>query len=383
MKRLISTLTVMVAILFVPATAFSQSLATCRGWTVVKSEDPSSNVHLYGVGYAANSLWAVGDYAQQVFRTLTEVWTGTSWSVMPSQNIGTGDNDLTGVAVISPNDAWAVGEWNAKPTSRPKPLIEHWNGSSWSIVPSPSAGQLSGLGAVAAVTTDNVWAVGGFFDFAGNEQTLIEHWNGSKWSIVPSPNPGLSYNGLGHLAIVSQTDVWATGSWSSDAGNTSQTLIERWNGTQWSVVQSPNVFGSVYNNLGGIVATNAHDVWSVGSSASAPSYASSTLIVHWNGTSWNIVPSPNGGLAGSSLADVTLGLAPTLWAVGSYIDTSDYLSRTLVERWNGVAWRNVPSPNPGSKEDALSAIAASPSGLWAVGDQASRRDGDSLVEFHC
>jgi hypothetical protein len=395
MKRSIFAFTVVAAMLLAPAPGKSQPMlvtrdfapfqnaADCRGWSVVKSGDPSSNVHLYGVSGAANSLWAVGSYAQQVFRTLTEVWNGTSWSVVPSKNNGTGDNDLYGVAVVSPDDAWAVGEWNATPTSRPKPLIEHWDGSAWIIIPSPSAGQLSALGAVAAVSPDDVWAVGAFFNFAGNQQTLVEHWNGSKWSIVPSPSPGLSYNGLGHLLVVSPTDIWATGSWSGDGGNTSQTLIERWNGAHWSVVQSPNVFGSIYNSLGGIVASNPRDLWSVGSSESAPGYASRTLIVHWNGTRWSIVPSPNVGSAGNTLSDIALGAAPTLWAVGSYIDTSDFLSRTLIERWNGVTWRTFASPNPGPTEDALDAITATASGLWTVGDQANQQVGGSLVEFHC
>jgi hypothetical protein len=180
----------------------------CHGWRVIPSANGSliSN-DLYGVARSSGStLWAVGSYESKTyapFLTLTERWNGSSWSIVPSPNDGSGDNSLSGVAATSENDVWAVGIRNATPSSQTKSLIEHWNGSAWSVVRSPSAGQLSVLGAVAAVSSKDVWAVGSFFNFSGNQQTPIEHWNGSKWSTVKSRSPGASYNGLNGLAVVS------------------------------------------------------------------------------------------------------------------------------------------------------------------------------------
>jgi len=372
----------------IPASPAFRSARACHGWRVIPSANGSPiNNDLYGVARSSGStLWAVGSYESKTyapFLTLTERWNGSSWSVVPSPNDGLGDNGLDGVAAISDTDVWAVGQRNATPTSQPKPLIEHWNGSAWRVVRSPSAGQLSVLGGVAAVSSKDVWAVGSFFNFSGNQQTLVEHWNGSKWSVVTSPSPGASYNGLGRLAIVSPKNIWATGSLSNDGGNTSQTLVERWNGAQWAVVASPNVPGAIYNGLGGIVSVNAHDLWAVGESESPPTYATQTLIERWNGSQWSIVASPNVGTAGNGLADIAYGSGSELWAVGSYVDTTSFLDRTLIERWTGSKWVTVDSPNPGSNVDQLNAVTSNAAGFWAVGAQASSQNAGTLVEFRC
>jgi hypothetical protein len=72
-------------------------------------------------------------------------------------------------------------------------LIEHWNGHTWQIVPSANLGGLTcfSLNDVAAVPhdEDDVWAVGNAFGAPGSTVTLIEHWNGQTWRVVPSPTP--------------------------------------------------------------------------------------------------------------------------------------------------------------------------------------------------
>src|SRR5437762_3576748 len=68
-------------------------------------------------------------------------------------------------------------------------LIEHWDGIAWSVVPSPNVSGLDRtLTGVAAVSANDVWAVGYYHNANYVVQTLIEHWNGSAWSIVPSSN---------------------------------------------------------------------------------------------------------------------------------------------------------------------------------------------------
>src|SRR6266851_2917489 len=68
-----------------------------------------------------------------------------------------------------------------------KTLIEHWNGKQWSIVPSPNvSGSTSDiLNGVEEVSARNIWAVGVFFTRSAGGLPLIEHWNGVQWSIVP------------------------------------------------------------------------------------------------------------------------------------------------------------------------------------------------------
>src|SRR4051794_13492246 len=94
----------------------------------------------------------------------------------------------------------------------------------------PQPGGCGGrLGGVAAVSTNDVWAVGN----AGGD-TLTEHWDGTSWSIVPSPHPGASTNELFEVVALSTNDVWAVGYYYD--GSTDATLTEHWDGTAWSVV---------------------------------------------------------------------------------------------------------------------------------------------------
>src|SRR5438874_940226 len=114
------------------------------------------------------------------------------------------------------------------------------SGWGWSVIPSPNVGtRPTALNGVAAVSASDVWAVGTHGSSSGN-RTLIEHWNGSSWSIVDSPNPGTSYNGLNRVVVPSANDIWAVGRYTHDDSGYAQTLIEHWNGSSWSIVPSPN-----------------------------------------------------------------------------------------------------------------------------------------------
>ena len=62
---------------------------------------------------------------------------------------------------------------------------------------------------VAAVTSNDVWAVG-YSTSLGVDRTLIERWNGTAWSIVPGPNQGTGLNRLTSVAVVNSSDVWAS-----------------------------------------------------------------------------------------------------------------------------------------------------------------------------
>ena len=88
------------------------------------------------------------------------------------------------------------------------------------------------------------WAVGedvGAGTAVGGS-TLIEHWNGTTWSIVPSPTPG-AYPELSGVVGRSASDVYAVGTnLPSVNGGPEQALILRWNGTAWSA-DSNGVFG--------------------------------------------------------------------------------------------------------------------------------------------
>src|SRR6266700_3094663 len=153
-----------------------------------------------------------------------------AWSVVASPNATPGNNELHAVASISANDVWAVGT-SENTLGNDQTLILHWDGTVWSIVASPTTGMVEGnLLGVAAVATNDEWAVGSFRNAGGAFQTLTLHWDGTAWSIVPSPSPDGAFNDLFSVAAFSTSDVWAVG----DSG--SGTLIEQWNGSSWSAV---------------------------------------------------------------------------------------------------------------------------------------------------
>src|SRR5205823_6205371 len=97
----------------------------------------------------------------------------------------------------------------------------HWNGSQWTVVPSPTVGAGSGLSAVTAKSANDAWAAGGYTDVSGQpSRSLVLHWDGAQWSVVPSPNMGSGDNYLRGLAAVSSSDVWAVGDYTAPAART-------------------------------------------------------------------------------------------------------------------------------------------------------------------
>ncbi|MFL5691167.1 MAG: hypothetical protein ACJ795_05115 [Ktedonobacteraceae bacterium] len=178
---------------------------------------------------------------------------------MKSPNPGSSNNHLSAVAAVSKSSVWAVG--NGK-TSSGQTLIEHWNGSSWSVVKSPSPGSGGDLRDVTSVSASNVWAVG-YSSINSSVQTLVEHWNGTSWQVVKSRNVGTSPT-FSAVAAVSANDVWAAGNYHNSNSNAIfQTLTEQWNGQQWSVVKSPSP-GSFNTQLLGLAAVSPTNVWAVG-----------------------------------------------------------------------------------------------------------------------
>src|SRR5215212_9373149 len=90
--------------------------------------------------------------------TATPCGAGAGWNVVAAPDGSSYSNALYGVAAISSADAWAVGEQYSSNLSAYVALLEHWDGSAWSVV----AGSPYGLTqrAVAALATNDVWVVG-------------------------------------------------------------------------------------------------------------------------------------------------------------------------------------------------------------------------------
>ena len=317
---------------------------------------------------SGNDIWQVG-YAT------TGHWNGAAWSaITPAGNFVT----LSGVAAVKTNDVWAVGNATDGTNGLYNAITEHWDGSAWSIVPAPNGSTnpngltSSQLVSVTAVSSNNLFAVG-WTDTSVNtssfQGTLIEHWDGSKWTVIPSPNAkGSSQNTLTGVAAINANDIWAVG-YTLTSNN--QTLTMHWNGSKWSIVPSPN--GPYGNWLSGVTALATNNVWAVGTTNNG----GNTLVLHWNGSSWKVVPSPNVEYDYNFLASVSAVSANDIWAAGTstytyytgegYPNTTYY---TLFEHWDGSAWSIVPGANTigAIAQGILYGVAAvSTDDVWAVG----------------
>ncbi|HEY7418235.1 MAG TPA: TIR domain-containing protein [Ktedonobacteraceae bacterium] len=274
---------------------------------------------------SATDMWAVGSN-YPTGASLTEHWDGSSWSVVPSPS-PEASNVLLAVSAISSNNVWAAG-YQVDSSRNQQALIEHWNGSSWSIVPTPTIANGSLFYGMKAISSTDVWAVGYALE---SGQMLIEHWNGSSWNVVSSPVVGaIGY--LQGMTALSATNVWAVG-WASSGPNQSEhTLIEHWNGSDWSVVSSPN--NGAICTLAAITALSATDIWAVGSSSPVVgSTTIMTLIEHWDGANWSIMTSPNATGTVSELFSAGAASSSDIWAVGQFFTSTSNNPQALIEHY--------------------------------------------------
>jgi hypothetical protein len=116
--------------------------------------------------------------------------------------------------------------------------------------------------------------------------------------------------------------------------------------------------------LNAVAASSARNAWAVGYAGADPALATTTLTVHWNGTTWKRLPSPSPGRQGE-LSAVAVRSAHLAWAVGSY-DTS-IGEKTLILRWNGRTWKQVRSPSPAVLNSLTAVDVLSARDAWAAG----------------
>jgi hypothetical protein len=345
---------------------------------VVPTPNENSNSELLAASASSPSdIWAVGQS--------TIHFDGTTWTAFPAPMIK-GDNNsfLQGVVAISPTLAWAAG--NVTDGPHLGQVIEQWNGTKWSLFPSPKFGkkERADIFAMTSSSANDVWAIGSLVNLGTQRvSSLFEHWNGTTWTAttVESNNEFL----FGASADAAN-DAWAVGFNDSDV---IRTLARHWDGATWKGVATPNVGGGT-NKLNATLALAPNDVWAVGFSTpvAPPQHAATlTLIEHFDGTSWAVVPSPNVGPNSANQSNRLLGLtansANDIWAFGSYFpaDGSGH-QMTLLLHWDGISWAVASSPSPtkgGFPCDLLWAgVVSSPSDVWILG---SVRDGSLAMHM--
>ena len=337
---------------------------------VVATPNPDFNSGLLAASASSSSdIWAVG---QSVMH-----YDGTKWTAFRPA-LQSEISSLNGVVDISPTLAWTAGNIVTSSGARGQ-VIEQWNGTQWSVFPGPkfSAGDEPSIFAMTSASANDVWAIGSLLSDGGELLSfLFEHWDGKQWTQTSI----LSNDAFLFGASADATnDVWAVG-FNGPENDDSLTLALHYDGTNWTQAATPNV-GTGANQLNAALALAPNDVWAVGFSTPTPpptQAATLTLIEHFDGTSWSVVPSPNVGpnsiYQSNRLFGVTANSSNDVWAFGSYFasDGSGH-QMTLLLHWNGTDWTIAPSPNPskgGFLSDLLFAgVTPSPGNIWIVGSE--------------
>jgi hypothetical protein len=297
---------------------------------------------------SATDCWAVGHHDSgdvAVFLTLILHYDGISWGVVSSPNVTEAqDNEFRSVTCTSSVDCWAVGYWSIGNPALPggtvitQTLIEHWDGASWTVVDSPnsSPAENNNLASVTCASAANCWAVGYSSSNINGTLTLIEHFDGASWSIVSSPNPSpANYNVPLGVTCMSATDCLLAGYYSE--ASATQSLMEHYDGASWNVISSANTSSTQSNFPFAITCTSATDCWTVGFYFGYPGGNIYTLTDHYDGTSWSVVDSPNPPPNNADqyldfLWGVTCVSTTDCWAVGYYTNING-VYQNLIEHY--------------------------------------------------
>jgi hypothetical protein len=179
-------------------------------------------------------------------------------------------------------------------------------------------------------------AVGFDTDSSGNSFLLAERWNGTSWALLNTPNPsGSTTAQFDGVSCLSATDCEAV------AGDNSATWAEVWNGSTWTVQATPTPSGGSRPSLSAVSCTSASACTAVGGYSNGAKDV--PLAEIWNGTSWipeaPAVPSGSvSGLQGVSCNATAFNIACS--AVGDHF--SGGVTSAFAEQWNGTQWQIKP-----------------------------------------
>ncbi len=265
-------------------------------WTTtavpVPSDPPSSPTpshshgNLFGVTCATTtSCFAVGSYTiNNRVRTLIDHWDGKHWALAARPRpAGATSSELHAVSCASPSSCYAVGTATVTGSGL-QTLAVRWNGGQWSVTSTPARNhaRVNQLDGVSCPTATNCFAVGTYIR-GQPVRPLIEHWDGASWSLVASPTTAIGV--LRGVSCVSTTNCYAAGT----PHTPGEVFIERWNGTSWSIAKTaPPAQVESLIDLYAVSCSGPNQCFATGDYED--SYGGRQLFERWDGAHWK--PSP-------------------------------------------------------------------------------------------
>jgi len=276
----------------------------------------------------------------------------TSFERVASPDVSELINRLHGAYAVAEDDVWAVGGGGG---NEQRTLVERWDGSSISVVSSPhQSGMNDELVDIDGTGANDIWAVGSIGQPGSGTETLVQHWDGAEWTTVPSPNLGFTadHTALSAVAAIAPDDAWAVGTFrTKDFPTTTEAVILHWDGSSWRSVATGCEPG-----LESVSANGSNDIWAVGGE----------FACHFDGAAWTAVrvaadPIPDRRV---NLLDVaTLG-PNDAWGVG-YVSIpcgENVCADGEIQHWDGARWTRVATiPDVW----ILGVHAISPTDVWA------------------
>jgi large repetitive protein len=346
-------------------------------WTLESTPVVGSGSQLNGIRCAtATDCLGVGfEDASGTRRALAEEWNGTSWAQqsMPLPS-GSTASELNAISCGSATSCTAVGYYQNTSVIG-LTLAESWNGSSWSVVNTPSVtgAKLTEFTGVSCVSTSSCLAVG-YYQKSGTSMTFAEIWNGKTWTGQTTPNPSTAKLAqLQGVSCASSSACTAAGNY-TNASNVEVTLAESWNGKAWSLLSTPALSGARASAFGSVSCPSATDCTAAGDEVNSAG-TELTLAEAWNGKTWTEESTP--GVSGSVAAvftGISCPVAGSCTAVGWYT-TRAKVTLTLAEGWNGKTWyAQTTASSSGAPENYLAGVACAAAAFCsAVGNQTTTK----------
>lgn len=248
-------------------------------------------------------------------------WDGGRWQTVDTGITGPGAGDgIHDIEVLGPDDVWFVGSADEREGEPQRALALHWDGTAFEAAPVPIVNPESGVGAgnplnaIAAISPDDIWAVGETAaSTQGGPYLQIQHWDGQRWTPVIGPMPG-RYNRLYAVAAIAPEDVWAGGEYWDQYSV--WPLLLHWDGVQWTQVAASGRFADFHVFAG-------DDIYAAGWA-----YAEGGAVFHYDGVEWALIETfPDAEHPSLSALDAA---GPCdLWAAGRVLAPETYKGRPL------------------------------------------------------
>jgi hypothetical protein len=242
---------------------------------------------------------------------------------------------LNGVSCSSPAFCMAAGEATGS-SGAGQTLTEKWNGTSWAKVSSPdtSTSETNVLTAVSCPSPAFCMAAGYAGTSSESTRALTEKWNGTSWAKVSLAALSTPEDELEGVSCSSGAFCLTVGYYFKTGHTPARALIEKWNGSSWALVSSPDTSGKYLYYLPGVSCSSAKFCIAAGDyTPSSASVLQQTLTLKWNGTKLAKVNSADSSSTQTNTLDgVSCPSATFCMAAGEYFSAADFW-QTLTEMW--------------------------------------------------